>query len=588
MQPKFNTDRPKVSDEEINKHKDFDKLVKQFKEQSLQKAKSDKSWWNQKSIKYSTIIAGVTVVCTVTYFALFNKSNSATKSTAKKTENTQNTASSTSKNQAFIQSPLPTINIPYSSYKTSNVKSTEISHPSGSKIKIPQNAFVNKKGEAITGEIEILYREFHDQGDIIASGIPMYYDSAGIKSVFESAGMFDIRGVQNGEPVFINPTAPLTIEFASKNNRDEFNQYYLDTIARNWQYLQRDNLIMPKTTLSNNDVKSAEKAVDSKYQKAIAAIPPKIDSVKKVYTQKINKLEKPTQPVKPNKSAGRPQFELDVDYKEFPELSAFKNAMFEIGEENTGFSKDLSRITWNSAEISEGPQKGKNYWLTLKQKNRTEKLVVYPVLTGADYEQAAKKYEEKFEKYKGLLAKREANEQKLKAELEAKQAEFIAKQKKLEEEYLKERNRIKQQMTTSINTQMQAGGVNNSLLNRVFNISNFGIFNSDRPIPIPPMEKTINPMFVENGGKTISPHILYVIETNRNVVFSYNELTMNNIVLNQRLNYSMCIIAGNKTYVVNQNEIQEVLKAGGNKFNATSLSREINDIYELKKAIGLI
>ena len=34
MEPKFNINRPKVSDEEIKKHQDFDKLVKQFKEQS--------------------------------------------------------------------------------------------------------------------------------------------------------------------------------------------------------------------------------------------------------------------------------------------------------------------------------------------------------------------------------------------------------------------------------------------------------------------------------------------------------------------------------------------------------------------------
>jgi len=80
-----------------------------------------------------------------------------------------------------------------------------------------------------------------------------------------------------------------------------------------------------------------------------------------------------------------------VDYKEFPELSAFKNALFEIGTENGNYDKQLSTITWSSADISEGPQKGKNYILTLKQKQRVEKLIVYPVLTGADFETASKK-----------------------------------------------------------------------------------------------------------------------------------------------------------------------------------------------------
>ncbi len=37
MSLKFNIDRPKVSDEEISKHKDFQKLVEKFKQQSLKK-----------------------------------------------------------------------------------------------------------------------------------------------------------------------------------------------------------------------------------------------------------------------------------------------------------------------------------------------------------------------------------------------------------------------------------------------------------------------------------------------------------------------------------------------------------------------
>ncbi|MCB0410271.1 MAG: hypothetical protein KDD29_08630, partial [Flavobacteriales bacterium] len=76
MSLKFNIDRPKISEEEINNRKNFDELVKKFKEQSLKKAKSDKSWWKNKYIKYSTVIAGVAVVCTVTYQSII-KSNKA-------------------------------------------------------------------------------------------------------------------------------------------------------------------------------------------------------------------------------------------------------------------------------------------------------------------------------------------------------------------------------------------------------------------------------------------------------------------------------------------------------------------------------
>src|SRR5690348_9914128 len=70
MQPSFNINRPPVSDEEIEKHKDFDSLVAQFKKQSLKKARGDESWWKNKKVQYSTVILGLTVVCTITYQAL--------------------------------------------------------------------------------------------------------------------------------------------------------------------------------------------------------------------------------------------------------------------------------------------------------------------------------------------------------------------------------------------------------------------------------------------------------------------------------------------------------------------------------------
>ncbi len=583
MQPVFNIDRPKVSDEEINKRKDFDKLVNRFKQQSLQKAKTDKSWWKNKYIKYTTVIAGITVICTISYLSIVqNKKETA----SPKNPISKNTAEKSTPSTPFIKPPSTKLNIPYSAYKTSNEKNIEINHLSGSKIKIPKNAFVNKKGELLKGEVEILYREFHNQAEITASGIPMFYDSAGTKHVLESAGMFEIKGLQNGEPVFINPERPISVEFASLNPENRFNQYYLDTVTKNWNYIKRDNPVYHKKDVSTNQPASSE-ILRKKYEPSIAAIPKQLDSVKHIYTKKIDKLEKPAQPIKPNKSAGRPQFELEVDYKEFPELASFKNALFEIGEENSNFSKDLTKITWSNANISEGPQKGKNYWLTLSYKNRIEKLIVYPVLSGADYEQAIKKYEEKFEKYQAILSKRQAEEEKIKKEMETKQAELLAKKARLEEEYLKERNRLAQQSAAVVNSNLQNGNISSSVLSRVFEISNFGIYNSDCPVPIPPMVKKTKPFFTLSNSEKVYPQSLYVIEKNRNVVMAYNETTMNSLVFFKNIPYIMCLFSGGSFYIVNEKEIQEVVREDGNTFKATPLNKDINDITEFKKALGI-
>jgi len=587
MQPKFNIDRPKVSDEEINKHKDFDNLVKQFKEQSITKARSDKSWWKNNYIKYAAVIAGVTVICTVTYTALFNKSTKEIASNDK-TTTLKDQNKSTQKNTKFINEPFEKIKVNNTSYKVDNSKGAEIKHPTGSKIKIPKSSFVNKAGEDIKGEVEILYREIHDQAEIIASGIPMRYDSAGKEFTFESAGMFEITGSQNGEPVFIKHDKPLTVEFNSTQTEDRFNQYFLDTVAKNWTYIKRDNPVLPPQQQPPNpaEAKQELKKLEQKYEPAIAAIPKRIDSVKVVYTKKIEKLEKPSQPIKPNKSAGRPQFELDVDYKEFPELSAFKNAVFEIGSESTNYKPEMKDITWSSAEIEEGPTKGKNYILVLKLKQRIEKLVVYPVLSGNDFADASKKYEEKFEKYKTLQAKRVADEAKLKAEMEAKQAAFMAQQQKIQEEYIKQKARLQKEAELAVTTQIKAGGVVPAIT-RVFSISNFGIFNSDHPCNLPSTSEEIQPMFVSNGAKEeIQPNTIYLIETNRNIVFTYGNGSR--MKIDSKVPYSMCILVGPNVYIISKEEFSRAVSSKDNNFNVTKLGSEITDVYELKKAMGLI
>ena len=247
MQPNFNINRPKISDEEINQHKDFDSLVKQFKEQSLKKARGDESWWRNKKIQYSTLIAGITVVCTITYSSIVNSTKQTTKSNDKITTQKKDIKPPSKKSQ-FIKAPSAKLAINYTTYKIDNAKDVTIQHPGGTKINLPKKIFVTKNGEDIQGEVSIEYREFQDIGDVIVSGIPMTYDSAGKTYNFESAGMFDIKGHQNGEPVYLKPGKTLNVQLASSSKETKFNQYYLDTLKQNWQYLKHDEVLSVSKT----------------------------------------------------------------------------------------------------------------------------------------------------------------------------------------------------------------------------------------------------------------------------------------------------------------------------------------------------
>lgn len=583
MEPKFNLNRPKVSDEEINKHKDFDKLVKQFKQQSIQKARSDVNFLKNKKAMYATVIAGIAVVCTVTYFTVFNKQTTQTATNDKTNTLKTNKETGVSSKNNFVSPPSKKLNVPYNSYKVNAQKGGELAHHTKSKIKIPKNAFVNKTGHEIVGDVEIQYREFHDQADIIASGIPMQYDSAGTKYTFESAGMFDVKGYHNGEEVYLKQGKPITVELASRYTDDKYNQYYLDTVAHNWQVIKHDSpQLNPEPMPPAQPAAKQQSQKETQLVKKIEHVPIQIDSVKTVYEKKIVALPAPKQPAKPAKSMGRPQFNLEVDFKDFPELSAFKNSVFEVGTENKNYTKELHNITWSSADISQGPQKGKNYLLTLKYKNREEKLIVYPVLTGEDYEKAAAVYEKKFTEYNTLLDKREAEEQKLKDEMAAKQKAYVEQEKKLSAELLKEQIRIRREMEQQYANATKNANAENTVI-RVFNVSNFGIYNSDCPRSMP-RGPVIEPRYASNSVP-LDPSAVYLLENGRNIVYNMSS-TPYRFMYSERSKYTLCVVAGGNFYICSKVKFEEATKSGKSKFDMEQLP-EGSDINDLKKALEI-
>lgn len=583
MEPKFNLNREPINDDEINSKKDFGELVKKFKQESIQKAHNDSSFLKSKKATYSAIIAGVTVICTVTYFSVFKSSNNKTTTNDKIATQQTNKPNAPKITTAFINPPIKKVSIPYTNYKVNAQKGGVIQHPSKTKINIPKNAFVNNKGEDIIGDVEIKYKEFHNQADIITSGIPMKYDSAGTTYNFESAGMFDIKGYQNNEPVFINPKKNITIEFASQQANDYFNQYVLDTIAKNWVYIKRDNpiktIILPAR---NNEIDNLENSTTKLIESKIAAIPPKIEKEKEVLVKKTAQLPKVIVPEKPNKSVnGRPQFQLDVNYKDYPELEPYKNAVFEVAPENKNYNPELSKITWSSATISEGTKKGKNYLLTLKFRQRVEQLIVYPVLNEKDYDNAIQNFDKKFDEYKTLLAKRENDERKLKEEFEAKQKAYIAEEKKYREELRLEQLKLRKEREEQLAENFKTNGIAKNVT-RIFAINSFNTYNSDCP-HVFPSDKVINPIFVHQTT-TLIPEYVFVIENKKNSVYSYRNEPIK-IKFNDT--YSLCVINKGRLYVCSTDDFMNVVTANKNTFKLKDVSDEVNDVIDLKKAIGI-
>lgn len=108
---------------------------------------------------------------------------------------------------------------------------------SGSKIHIPASAFVDQNGQVVTGQVDIIWQEYHTLADQIVSDINMVYDSSGVAYPFISGGMFSIDGAQSGRPISIADNKSVRIELASQSEQENFNFYVQDESGR-WRFLE--------------------------------------------------------------------------------------------------------------------------------------------------------------------------------------------------------------------------------------------------------------------------------------------------------------------------------------------------------------
>lgn len=129
-----------------------------------------------------------------------------------------------------INSPFinQSINVRYNELEINNEEAKTLKLENGTTIHIPAYSFIDKNGRPVKGKVKLNYRELHSASDIIASGVPMAYDSAGVQNNLETAGMFEIRGKKGKEPVYIAQGKSIDVQFASRHEGEGFGHYYLE------------------------------------------------------------------------------------------------------------------------------------------------------------------------------------------------------------------------------------------------------------------------------------------------------------------------------------------------------------------------
>ncbi|MFP5470464.1 MAG: hypothetical protein ACLGGV_02625 [Bacteroidia bacterium] len=505
---KININRPNISSEEILKRRNFQEVLTNY--QLITKPFYKTPWFGvtSSSMLITAVILGVFI---------FNESETSNKKkpvVATHEDSTKKELVSYKEDAPCIFPPIKNKGVEYNNYKINADKNETITHSTGSKITIPKGSMVDKKGNAVSGEVEIRYREFHDQVDILLSGIPMTYDSLNTTYTFESAGMVQIFGYQNGEEVFVNPNKPIKVEMQSRYEGTKYNLYELDTVQRNWVNKGKDEVKSEKLKVEFDDVIAID---EEDYQKELF----NKQNVKTTYAVKeqkreelvavqkeVKKIEK-TEPIKPKQvDETKFHFDIEVDENQFPEIAVYQSMLFEVlpGEKISPNDADKQ---WNNIELKKAETQ--NQFIIHLTSPKEERLFkAQPVFKGEDLVKANKVFEQKFAEYSKKLDTRKQEEAQ-------KQKEYEEAKAKWEEA----KNRLEAQQRAMAEAQVVNAHMNKNAdkIYRTFNVTRFGTWNCDSPISQPRGREVLAKFKHKITKGIIAFPVLMLIEKARNAVF---------------------------------------------------------------------
>ncbi|PKP18363.1 MAG: hypothetical protein CVU05_13645 [Bacteroidetes bacterium HGW-Bacteroidetes-21] len=295
------------------------------------------------------------------------------------------------KSQVFNQVRLPgfdNIDVEYNKFVVDAGSSTTLKIPGGTNIVIPSNAFVDENGNPVTGDVDISYREFQDAADIIISGMPMSYDSAGKVNSFETAGMFEINGFKDGKPIFVAKDKSLQVNFASNTSSGNFNFYEFDSTSNNWSF-----------TTGNIETR----------------INPVRDSLQKQIGKEPNK------PILPQIVTSETKvLDLNINFDLYPELKSMEGLMWTYAgtdsKNNPDNNKWIYKVNWSSIQLNPFNEESNQYELVLKSAKTEFRTIITPVLSQLHFDQSKKNFDEKMNAY--LQVKKGIENQKMLAERE--------------------------------------------------------------------------------------------------------------------------------------------------------------------------
>ncbi len=521
---KINIDRKKVSSDEIQSHRNFNAVLSGAK-------KVSKPFY-----KNPVYINGFAIVVLISVVLIYLSQ-----------------PKSPVQEQAYIHPAIAGVDIAFESYIINADSAALIQCTSGTTIQMEANSFVDADGNLITGQVDIQCREFRNPADIFLAGIPMQYDSAGVTNQFESAGMIEVKGLQNGKPIFIKENKALQVNLASNDADSNYNLYELSVEEKNWKYKGKDSLIVPAQ--DDNTLETSQKE-DEEKDKELE------ESLAQQYLQR-KQLEK-TKPLEPQKASDNDwTFNIQASLDEFPELAAYQNVLWQVDASKYKMDASNSNVEWEDVSIKR-VAKANKYLISFIKGDKKLEYEVIPVFEGVDYENALRVYNSKYLKYQKKLNERKEEEQRIQALIKKRQEE-IARRNKAIEEQSKNIVAYNQAMESKAN------------VFRSFQMTGFGIYNCDRIISQKKFREKVFSMGDESGASIKLTSAFMVVENVNALIEIYP--TIND---KEKWLYNVKYLAGSKNMIWGITSDNKLAVLSYDEFQSQVIEKEKHSKLTLK------
>jgi hypothetical protein len=382
--------------------------------------------------------------------------------------------------------------IPLASHIINTEKDTTLLLETGTQIFIPQKSFKYKDGSQVNGSVDIKFRELDNMRDIFVSGIPLSVISGDKTYGLSTMGMFEIRGYQHGQEIFIDSSKYVDVTIPVSDKGALYNSYFFNEKEGTWEVFDSSEIVLQAT-----------------------------EELKKEF-------------VVPTPPKGKPDNENRVikitpdNPKSFPELADFANVKFYVVD-TCLFNPSDAANDWTAITIEKIDGFDLLFSLHFSGKDAdrasiTKNYTVEPVYEGKDYEKAKRDYEKRYnnylgrvDKYKRLKAERHVRVNKWNDSIKRREKAIIER-RIMDSLYIARyqdaniREQEQQQIESLFNDELTNKLTENSGYKNGyrFRLNRLGIYNIDRLNEMASL-KAFSPRQYYSNGTLLYPDLLFLI-----------------------------------------------------------------------------